>query len=122
MLNPLVWCCQRLEDLHVPPPPPPLPNNVSVCVSYVARSEVSQMGGSLSSGLGLTVSVSCGSDHLRVVDVAPSAVVSVASALSPGSLLFPFSDSGFASLSAASSSRPLVVPSLLSSSSFLAFS
>ena len=68
------------------------------------------MGGSLSSGVGLTPSVSRGTDHLRVINVAPSAVVIVASALSPGSLLFPFSDSGFASLSASSSSRPLSLP------------
>ena len=56
-------------------------------------------------------------DQLRVVDLAPSAVVTVASALSPGSLLFPFSDSGFASLSAASSSRSLSLPPPISSSS-----
>ena len=48
-------------------------------------------------------SVSHGTDHLLVVNVAPSAVVFVALALSPGSLLFPFSDSGFASFSAAAS-------------------
>ena len=59
---------------------------------------------------------------MRVVNVAPSAVVSVDSALSPGSLLFPFSDFGFASLSAASSSRPLSLPPPLSSSSSLASS
>ena len=108
------------EDL--PPHPPHPPHTVSVCVSYVAKSGVSNVGGSLSSGLGLTVSVSRGPDHLRVVNVAPSAVVSVASALSPGSLLFPVSDSGFASLSVASSSRPLSLPPPLSSSSFLASS
>ena len=88
-------------------PPPPPPNTVSVCVPYVARSGVSNMGGSLSSGVGLTLSVSRGTDHLRVISVAPSAVATVASALSPGSFLFPFSDSGFASLSASSSYRPL---------------
>ena len=98
----------------------PPPHTVSVCVSYVARSGVSNVGGSLSSGVSLTLSVSRGTDHLRVINVAPSAVVSVASALSPGSLLFPFSDSGFASLSAASFSRPLSLPPppLSSSSSF----
>ena len=80
------------------------------------------MGGSLSSGFAVTLSASHGTDHLRVVNVAPSAVVSVASALSPGSLLFPFSDSGFASLSAVSSSRPLSLPPPLSSSSSLASS
>ena len=63
---------------------------MSVCVSYVARSGVSNVGGSLSSGIGLTLSVSRGTDHLQVVNVAPSAIVSVASALSTGSLLFPF--------------------------------
>ena len=47
--------------------------------------------------------------------IAPSAVVS---ALSPGSHLFPFSDSGFASLSAASSSCPLSLPPPPLSSSF----
>ena len=83
----------------------PPPHTVSVCVSYVARSGDSNVGGSLSSGVGLTRSVSRGTDHLRVINV-----VSVASALSPGSLLFPFSDSGFASLSAASSSCPLSLP------------
>ena len=107
-----------LPTSHEDPPPP----CTNVSVSYVARSRVSNVGGFLSSGLGLAVSVSRGSDHLQVVDVAPSAVVSVASALSPGSLLFPFSDSGFASLSAASSSRPLSLPPPLSSSSFLASS
>ena len=109
---------------------PPPPNTVSVCVLYVARSGVSNFGGSLTTGVGLTISVSRGTDHLRVVNVAPPAVATAASALSPGSLLLPFSDSGFASLSA-SSSRPLSLPpppllsssvSLASSSSFLASS
>ena len=49
-------------------------------------------------------------DQLRVVGVAPSATVTVASALSPGSLLFPFSDSCFALLSSASSSHSLALP------------
>ena len=83
---------------------------MSVCVSCVASSGVSNLGGTLNTGVGLTVSVSRGTDQLRVVNVAPSAVATVASALSPGSLLFPFSDSGFASLSASSSSRPLSLP------------
>ena len=68
------------------------------------------MGGSLSSGHGQSHGVLRGMDQLRVVDVAPSAIVTVASALSPGSFLFPFSDSGFASLSSASSSRSLSLP------------
>ena len=97
--------------------PHPTPHILCLCVSYVARSGVSNVGGSLSSSLGHTLSVSHGTDHLQVVNVAPSAVVSVASALSPGSLLFPFSDSGFTSFSAASSSRPLSLPPPLSSSS-----
>ena len=74
-------------------------------------------GRSLRSGLSLTLSVSRCTDHLWVVNIAPSAVVSVAMALSLGSLLFPFSDSGFASFSAASSTRPLSLPPPLSSSS-----
>ena len=45
-----------------------------------------------------------------MVDVALSTVATVASALSPDSFLFPFSDSGFASLSASSSSRPFALP------------
>ena len=44
--------------------PPPPPNTVSLCVSYVARSGVSNVGDSLSSGIGLTLSVSLGTDHL----------------------------------------------------------
>ena len=79
------------------------------------------MGGTLHTDVGLTVSVSRGTDQLRVVNVAPS---TVASALSPGSLLFPFSDSGFASLSASSSFRPfsLPPPPLLPSSASLSSS
>ena len=76
----------------------------------VCSSGVSNLGGTLNTGVGLTVIVSRGTDQLRIVIVAPSAVATVASALSPGSLLFPFSDSGFASLSASSSSRPLSLP------------
>ena len=85
----------------------PPPHTVSVCVSYVDSSGFSNLGGPLTYGVGLTISVSRGTDQLRVVNVAPS---TVASALSPGSLLFPFSDSGFASLSASSSSRPFALP------------
>ena len=100
------------EDL-LPPP------NVSVCVPNLVMSGVSSMGGSLSSGHGHSFSAARGMDQLRVVGVAPSANVTVDSALSPGSLLFPFSDSGFASLSSASSSRSLSLPdSGPSSSSF----
>ena len=90
-----------------PPPPPPI---VSVCVPNSVRSRVSSVGGSLSSGHGHSFSASRCMDQLRVVGVPPSATVTVASALSPGSLLFPFSDSGFASLSSASSSRSLSLP------------
>ena len=59
----------------------PPPHTVFVCVSYIARSGVSTVWGSLGSGVSLTLSVSRGTDHLRVINVAPSA-------LSPGSLLF----------------------------------
>ena len=83
---------------------------MSVSVSYAASSGFSILGGPLNSGVGLTINVSRSTDHLRVVNVAPSAVATVASALSPGSLPFPFSDSGFASLSASSSSRPFALP------------
>ena len=78
---------------------------MSVCVSYVASSGFSDLGGPIHSGVGITISVASGTDELCVVTVA-----TVASALSPGSLLFPFSDSGFASLSASSSSRPFALP------------
>ena len=88
----------------------PPPHTVSVCVSYVDSSGFSNLGGPLNSCVGLTISVSRGMDQLRVVNVAPSTVATVASALSPGSLLFPFSDSGFASLSASTSSRPFALP------------
>ena len=83
---------------------------MSVCVSYVDSSGFSNFGGPLNSGVGLTISVWRGTDQLRVVNVAPSTIATVASAISPGSLLFPFSDSGFASLSASSSSRPFALP------------
>ena len=87
-------------------------------MSYVDSSGFSNLGGPINSGVGLTISVSRGTDQLRVVNVASSNVAAVASALSPGSLLFPFLDSGFASLSASSSSRPFALPPppLLSSS------
>ena len=90
---------------------------MSVCVSYVDSSGFSNLGGPLNSGVGLTISVSCGTDQLRVVNVAAT----VASALSPGSLLFPFSYSGFSSLSASSSSRPFCFASSFSSSLFCCF-
>ena len=79
-------------------PPPPFP--LSVYVSCVASSGFSVLEGPIYSTVGITFAVSRGTDQLRVVDVAPSTVASVASALSPGSLLFPFPDNGFASLSA----------------------
>ena len=77
------------------------------------------MGGSLVTGHGHSLSSTRGMDQLRVVGVAPSATVTVASALSPGYLLFPFSDSGFASLSSASSSLSLSLPDPGPSSSSL---
>ena len=100
------------EDL-----PPP---NVSVCVNNVARSGVSSLGGSLVTGLGQSHRLNYSTDQLRVAGVAPCANVHVASALPPGSLLFPFSDSGFSSLSSVSlpsSSHSVSVPCSSSSSS-----
>ena len=91
------------EDL--PPPPPP-----NVSVSNLVRSGVASVGGSLVTGHGHSLRSVRGMDQLCVVGVAPSATVTVASALSPGSLLFPFSDPGFASLPSASSSRSLSLP------------
>ena len=88
----------------------PRPHTVSVCVSYVDSSGFLHLGGTITSGVGITISVSRCMDQMRVVNVAPSAVATVASALSLGYLLFPFSDSGFASLSASSSSRPFALP------------
>ena len=94
--------------------PPP---NVPVCVDNVARSWVSSLGGSLVAGLGQSHRLNYGTDQLRVAGVAPCAHVNVASALSPGSLLFPFSDSGFSSLSSVSLPSSLSV-SVTCSSSF----
>ena len=68
----------------------PPPNTVSACVSYVDSSGFSNLGGPLNSGVGLTISVSRGTDQLRVVNVAPSTVATVASALSPASFSFLF--------------------------------
>ena len=87
----------------------------------LAGSGVVSLGGSLVTGHGQSLSYTRGTDQLCVVGVAPSANVNVASVLSPGSLLFPFSDSGFASLSSASfpsSSLSLSLPSPATSSSW----
>ena len=70
---------------------------MSPCSSVSARSLPT--GPCLDSALDNLLALSCGFSH-----------VTVASALSPGSLLFPFSDSGFASLSSASSSPLLSLP------------
>ena len=87
----------------------------------LVRSGVVSLGDSLVTGHGHSLSSTHGMDQLLVVGVAPLANVTVASALSPGSLLFPFSDSGFASLSSASfhfSSLSLSLPSPGPSSSW----
>ena len=60
---------------------------MSVYVSYIASSGFSSLGGPINSNVGIIISVSRGTDQLLVVNVAPS---TVASALSPGSFLFPF--------------------------------
>ena len=83
---------------------------MSVCVPNLVRSGVVSVGDSLVTGHGHSLTSARGMDQLRVVGVAPSATVTVASALSPGSLLFPFSDSCFAFLSSASSSHSLSLP------------
>ena len=67
--------------------PPP---NVSVCVNNVASSRVSSLGGSLVTGLSQSHMLTYGTDQFGVAPY-----VNVASALSPGSLLFPFSDCFF---------------------------
>ena len=90
-------------QVDLPPPPPPH-HTVSVSVPFVDSSGLSNLGGHIISCVGLPINVSRGTGQLRVANVA-----SVASVFSPGSLLFPFSDSGFASLSA-SSSRPFALP------------
>ena len=79
-------------------------------VPYVDSSGLSSLGGPIISCVGLPINVSRGTGQLRVVNVSSANVASVASVFSPGSLLFPFSDSGFASLSASSSSRPFALP------------
>ena len=43
----------------------PPPHTVSVCVSYVARSGVSNLGGSLTTGVGLTISLFRQDTYLR---------------------------------------------------------
>ena len=66
---------------------------MNVCVpDFVARSGVGSLGGSLVPGLGQVNRFNDGTDQLRVSGVSHSANVHVASALSPRSLLFPFSD------------------------------
>ena len=101
------------EDL-----PPP---NVNVCVA----DGIASLGVSLVPGLGQVNRCHDVTDQLRVSDVAHSANDVVTSALSPRSLLFPFSDSSFTSLSSSlSSSLPTSTPSVSlasssSSSSFL---
>ena len=86
------------------------PHTVSVCVSFVDSSGFLNLGGPIISCVGLPINVSRGTDQLRVVNISSANVATVASVFSPGSLLFPFSDSGFSSLSASSSSRPFALP------------
>ena len=101
-------------------------DNVYVCVAdFVARSGVGSLGGSLVPGLGQVNRFNDGTDQLRV---SHSANVHVTSALSPHSLIFLFSDSGFASSSSSlssSSALPTGTPSAssaLHSSSFFSSS
>ena len=79
-------------------------------VPFVDSSGLSNLGGPIISCVGLPINVSRGTDQLRVVNISSANVATVALVFSPGSLLFPFSDSGFASLSAFSSSRPFDLP------------
>ena len=79
-------------------------------VPFVDSSGLYSLGGPIISCVGLPINVSRGTGQLRVVTVSSATVASVASVFSPGSLLFPFSDSGFASLSASSSSHPFALP------------
>ena len=90
-----------------------LPPPHTVSVSFVDSLGLSNLGGPIISCVGLPINVSRGTDQLRVVNVSSANVATVASVFSPGSLLFPFSDSGFASLSASSSSRPFALPLFL---------
>ena len=83
---------------------------MSVSVPFVDSSGLYNLGGPIISCVGLPINVSRGTGQLRVVTVSSATVASVTSVFSPGSLLFPFSDSGFASLSASSSSRPFALP------------
>ena len=83
---------------------------MSVSVPFVDSSGLYNLGGPIISCVGLPINVSRGTGQLRVVTVSSATVASVTSVFSPGSLLFPFSDSVFASLSASSSSRPFALP------------
>ena len=76
---------------------PPL-NLYDRVAENVARSGVDSLGASLFPGLGHDTRVFDSTDHLRVSGFSHGSHVNVASALSPTSLLFPFSDSGFALL------------------------
>ena len=67
-----------------------LPLLMCLCLPSVARSGDFSLGGSFSSGHSQSHGVLRGMDQLRVVDVAPSAIVTVASVLSPGSLCLSF--------------------------------
>ena len=96
-------------------PPPKLHERVA---ETVARSGVDSLGGSLFPGLGHDSRVSDGTDHLRVSGISHGSHVNVASALSPTSLLFPFSDSGFASLPSSLSTSSTPIPFFSASSTF----
>ena len=87
-----------------------LPPPHTVSVPFVDSSGLSNLGCPIISCVGLPINVSRGTDQLRVVNISSANVATVASVFSPGSLLFPFSDSGFASLSTSSSSRPFALP------------
>ena len=84
------------------------------------RFGVDRLSGSLIPGLSQVTNVSVSVEQLRVRGDFVGSSVSVASTLSPTDLLFPLSDSGFASLSAPLSSS--VAAPLFSSSVFSSFS
>ena len=95
-------------------PPPPLPN-VSVYAENLARSGFVRVTSSPSPDVSLLTNVPGGTDQLQVRGTPVNVIVSVASSLSPTGLLFPFLDSGLASL-------PPSLPSSVSSTPLSSFS